>query len=245
MALNSVLTAIFNKYLGPYVENLDGSQLRLSLFTGNVTLKDLAIKPDALYSLLDLPIRVVAGSIGSINVSIPLSALRSKPTVVTLDSVYLLVAPWFDGKPVASSIIAAAKSKNALLATIEQHYIAAKLHSSGAQPAIQSDEQENKLFEGLIGTIIANLQVRITRVHVRYEHPLSIVPQPRGLDSVRSVIFGLSIAELAISTCNEKWVVEFVRRPGDTVFKLGSLQGVSVYLDSLLQVSPLSQLHYV
>lgn len=27
MVLESIVTALFNKYLGPYVENLDGSQL--------------------------------------------------------------------------------------------------------------------------------------------------------------------------------------------------------------------------
>ena len=44
-------------------------------------------------------------------------------------------------------------------------------------------------------------------------------------------MLGLSVAELSISTCNERWAVEFQRR-GDTVYKLGSLQGVSLYLDS-------------
>lgn len=44
-------------------------------------------------------------------------------------------------------------------------------------------------------------------------------------------MLGLSVAELSISTCNERWAVEFQRR-GDMVYKLGSLQGVSLYLDS-------------
>ena len=48
---------------------------------------------------------------------------------------------------------------------------------------------------------------------------------------VKSIIVGMCIAELSISTCNEKWAVEF-QRHGDTVYKLGKLQGVAVYLDS-------------
>ena len=139
------------------IENPFALLQRLSLFTGILTLKDLAIKPDALSSLLDLPVRVVAGSIGSISLTLPLAALRSKPTVLTVDEVYLLVSPWFATKPVESLIVAAAMAKNALLRTIEKHYITAKL-SAGAQKAAVPDE-DSKLFEGLLGTIIANIQV--------------------------------------------------------------------------------------
>ena len=53
----------------------------------------IVIKPDALETLLDLPLRVVAGTIGTIHLDIPLSALRSRPIVVQLDEVYLLAAP--------------------------------------------------------------------------------------------------------------------------------------------------------
>ena len=60
--LDSLFTTLFNTYLGPYVENLDGSQLRLKLFTGTLTLRNIVIRPDALETLLDLPLRVVAGT---------------------------------------------------------------------------------------------------------------------------------------------------------------------------------------
>ena len=130
----------------------------------------------------------MAGSIGSISVSIPLASLRSKPTIITIDEIYLLVAPCFDGKPVSSLIVAAAKAKNVLLNQIEKHYIAASL--GAPKGAIPTPDDDSKLFDGLIGTIIANLQISVTRVHIRYEHPLSIVPAPggRGLDQVRDIL---------------------------------------------------------
>ena len=186
--LESLVTSLFNKYLGPFVENLDGSQLvgchnetyccdvvgadstmtiifpcscfqRLSLLTGSITLKDLAIKPDAISTLLDLPVRVVSGSIGSISLNIPLASLRSKPTILTVDEIYLLVSPWFKGKALSSLIVTAAKLKNALLRTIEQHYITAKLGAVVQKGASVAPDDDSKLFEGLVGTIIANLQV--------------------------------------------------------------------------------------
>jgi vacuolar protein sorting-associated protein 13A/C len=43
-----VVTAILNKFLGSYIKNLDSSQLKLGIFGGDVALKDLEVKPDAL-----------------------------------------------------------------------------------------------------------------------------------------------------------------------------------------------------
>lgn len=109
--LEGLVTTLFNRFLGPYVENLDGSQLRLRLFSGKVTLTNVVVRADALSKLLDLPLRVVAGTIGCINVDLPLSSLRSKPIVVQLDEVYLLVAPDFHGKPFPHNVVEVAKRK--------------------------------------------------------------------------------------------------------------------------------------
>lgn len=118
----------------------------------------------------------MAGSIGSISISVPLASLRSKPTVITVDEIYLLVSPWYAGKPVPSLVIAAALAKNALLRTIEQHYISAKLGGGSAGAGSKSStaasaSEDSKLFEGLLGTIIANLQVRRGGARCMIQHP--------------------------------------------------------------------------
>ena len=109
--LESLLTSLFNKHLGPYVENLDGTQLRLKLFSGKLTLTNVTVRPDALARLLDLPLRVVAGTIGSIVVELPLRSLRSKPIVLLLDEVYILAAPDFAGRPFPHDRLAATRAK--------------------------------------------------------------------------------------------------------------------------------------
>ena len=46
-----------------------------------------------LQSVLELPIEVVAGSIGKISLKIPWSSLATNPVVVTLEDIYLVALP--------------------------------------------------------------------------------------------------------------------------------------------------------
>lgn len=58
-----------NKYLGTYLEGIDSQSLRISVFKGNVELRNLQLKPDALNDL-DLPIVVKAGLLGSLKLKV-------------------------------------------------------------------------------------------------------------------------------------------------------------------------------
>ena len=178
--LESVLTSILNQYLGKFVENLDGSQLKLGLFSGKLTLRNVAVRPDALSSLLDLPVRVIAGNIGTINLDIPLSALRSKPIVVQADEVYLLVSPQYSGATPVAGLVRTQKQKIESLSLIEKHFVVAQ--TTGAVNAIgntttsningitnnnqQSSDTTTQMYEGILTTAISNLQLRVTRIHI-------------------------------------------------------------------------------
>ena len=65
MVFESIVVDLLNKFLGDYVQNLDSSQLNLSIWKGNVTLKDLTLKESALQEL-NLPIRTISGSLGGL-----------------------------------------------------------------------------------------------------------------------------------------------------------------------------------
>lgn len=54
---------------GKYVNGLDADALRISVFAGDVVLKNLQLKPEALNSL-DLPITVKAGLLGSLKLKV-------------------------------------------------------------------------------------------------------------------------------------------------------------------------------
>ena len=54
-----------NNYLGKYVYGLDQQSLKISVFKGDVVLRNLKLKPEALADL-DLPITVKSGLVGSL-----------------------------------------------------------------------------------------------------------------------------------------------------------------------------------
>ena len=55
-----------------------------------------------------------------------------------------------------------------------------------------------------IGTIIENLQVKISNVHIRYEDDISIPSQP--------LVCGFSLDSLSAQSCDENWIPKFVCR---------------------------------
>lgn len=63
---------MLNKFLAPYVDNLNTDQLNISLFSGEVVLKGLKLKKEAL-DKFRLPVDVIEGE--SINLYHPLSNL--------------------------------------------------------------------------------------------------------------------------------------------------------------------------
>ena len=58
-----------NRYLGAYVKGLDPEALRISVFKGDLELRNLQLKPEALQKL-KLPITVKAGLLGSLKLKV-------------------------------------------------------------------------------------------------------------------------------------------------------------------------------
>lgn len=58
-----------NKYLGKYLTGLDADSLRISVWRGDVELRCLALKPEALQDL-ELPIAVKAGLLGKLTLKV-------------------------------------------------------------------------------------------------------------------------------------------------------------------------------
>jgi vacuolar protein sorting-associated protein 13A/C len=66
--------------------------LRISIYKGDVVLKNLQLKPEALDGL-DLPVTVRAGLLGSLTLKVPWSSLGTVPVEVKIDRLYLLASP--------------------------------------------------------------------------------------------------------------------------------------------------------
>lgn len=68
-----------NTYLGKYVYGLDPQSLKISVFKGDVVLRNLKLKPDALADL-DLPVTVKSGLLGSLTLKVRRPSCHEKLT---------------------------------------------------------------------------------------------------------------------------------------------------------------------
>ncbi|KAJ6350717.1 hypothetical protein OIU78_006785 [Salix suchowensis] len=88
---------LLRRYLGEYVHGLSVEALRISVWKGDVVLKDLNLKADALNSL-KLPVTVKAGFVGTITLKVPWKSLGKEPVVVLIDRVFILAHPAPDSR---------------------------------------------------------------------------------------------------------------------------------------------------
>ena len=64
--------------IGEYVDNLDSKHLNISVYSGEVDLKDLVLKR-TITEKIDLPIKLVLGRMKRLYIKVPWNALSSKP----------------------------------------------------------------------------------------------------------------------------------------------------------------------
>ncbi|KAL5700718.1 hypothetical protein ACHQM5_026131 [Ranunculus cassubicifolius] len=211
---------LLRKYLGEYVYGLSSEALRISVWKGDVVLKDLKLKAEALNSLR-LPVTVKAGFVGTITLKVPWKSLGKEPVIVLIDRVFVLAHPAPDGQTLKDED--REKLFNAKLQQIEEAETAtleAKARSkSGNQPSA------NSWLGSLIATIIGNLKITISNVHIRYEDSLSNPGHPFSS--------GVTLAKLAAVTMDEQGNETFDTSGAlDKLRKSLQLERLAVYHDS-------------
>ncbi|KAI5303434.1 hypothetical protein KEM56_007548, partial [Ascosphaera pollenicola] len=95
--LEGLVSTLLNRFLGMYVKNFDTTQLNIGIWSGDVKLRNLELRREAL-DQLHLPLNVIEGYLGELTLSIPWSNLRSKPVKVNIEDVFLLAAPRMDSE---------------------------------------------------------------------------------------------------------------------------------------------------
>ncbi|MEW5298732.1 MAG: hypothetical protein WDW36_001820 [Sanguina aurantia] len=167
-----------SKYLGQYVNGLDAESLKISVWRGDVELRNLSLKPEALQSL-DLPIRVKAGLLGRLTIKVPWTKLGKEPVIVEFDRVYVLAGPYSgEGKADAQSPEewAAGSEKSAQDGKMERvrasemdwiQELEAK--AGGKDGSGKPSSAPFTTLQSMIDPILGNLQLRLTNLHIRYE----------------------------------------------------------------------------
>ncbi|XP_049872672.1 intermembrane lipid transfer protein VPS13A-like isoform X2 [Pectinophora gossypiella] len=202
------VAGILNRVLGKYVQDLDTENLNVGIFSGNVNLTDLKLKPEALYEL-DLPIDVKIGTIGRVNLQIPWSGLYTQPVVIHIEDVLVLVGP-----AISNSYFDPEREK--------------RLSRAAKRKILQDLEAESEIlkgpqnfFENLFTAIVNNIQIYVRNVHVRYEDSISSKDGP--------LAGGLCLQSLSIETTNSKWKPSVTPANASTVYQMMRIESLSWY----------------
>ncbi|PAA77695.1 hypothetical protein BOX15_Mlig010693g5 [Macrostomum lignano] len=215
---------LINRALGDYVENLDASQLNLSIWRGDVRLENLNIKPNALEGL-EIPIEVKQGHLGRLVLKIPWKNLYTEPTVAEIDGLYILAVPIFGMKfdpEKERQFDFEAKMKK-----VRQY------EDNRARAALAANTKETVdlgFAEKMALQVIKNLQVKVRNVHIRYEDRVTCPDYP--------FTTGVCLESFSFQTTTAEWRPTTVRENVTQLFhKLLDLKCLSVYYNSLANMT--------
>ncbi|XP_066252738.1 intermembrane lipid transfer protein Vps13 isoform X1 [Euwallacea similis] len=212
MVFESVISQILNKALGEFVENLDGNQLNIGIWGGDVNLKDLVLKSSALESL-DLPIQTVYGKIGNLVLKVPWTSIYTKPTIVMIEDVYLLAEP---NQQVAYD----AQKEDKRLIEAKRKEIEKVENAKKAEKDKDTVPGDPTLVQKVIQQVIKNAQVYIKNIHIRYEDKVTHPGRPFAI--------GVTLAELIVESTDANWKKAIVEEV-DKIYKIVHLECLAVY----------------
>ena len=210
--LEGILASVISRLAGKYVDGIDKQAAEMSVWKGEIRLKKLALKSTALDDL-DLPVKLVFGSLQELQLDIPWKNLRSRPVVVKITGLYMVVRP--NNNPSTS----AEEQRERELAN--KRAAIAELDAAG--PENSDDTVPESFSSRLVTKILDNIQLEIRNVHIRYEDRVIHAEAPFN--------FGIMIGRLAAESTNSAWKPSFVENQ-KVLYKLCSLEGLSIYVNS-------------
>ncbi|CAG8531072.1 22393_t:CDS:10, partial [Racocetra persica] len=213
--LESLATTVLNRFLGDYVSNLEGKQLNIAIWKGDVVLRDLQLKKEAL-DKFNLPIDVLEGYLGELTLNIPWSNLKNKPVKVVINNVFLLAVPKAE-----SEYDPEEDEKRAQQVKQEQLANAELLHTAPSELAEEDDQKNQSFINKLVTKIVDNLQISINNIHIRYEDKLSDPGHPFAV--------GLTLSEFSAISTNSNWEPTFIEEETSSINKLIKLGSLAAY----------------
>lgn len=212
--LEDQVANLLQRYLGNYVRGLNKEALKISVWKGDVVLTNMQLKPEAL-NALKLPVKVKAGFLGSVKLKVPWSRLGQEPVLVSLDRIFLLAEP--STRVEGSSEDSVQEAKKSIVREMEMKLL---------ERAQQLKSEVNTSWLGsLISTIIGNLKLSITNIHIRYEDLESNPGHPFAM--------GLTLEKLVAVTTDDNGKETFITGGSlDRIQKSVELEQIALYLDS-------------
>ncbi|KAL3817950.1 hypothetical protein ACJIZ3_003855 [Penstemon smallii] len=216
--LEDQVAYLLQRYLGNYVRGLNKEALKISVWQGDVELTNMQLKPEAL-NALKLPVKVKAGFLGSVKLKVPWSKLGQDPVLVYLDRIFLLAEPATQVEGSTEDAVQEAK-KNRI------REMETKLLES---QQLLNSEMNKSWLGSLINTVIGNLKLSISNVHIRYEDLESNPGHPFAA--------GVTLDRLSAFTVDDNGKETFVTGGAlERLQKSVELDRMAIYLDS--DISP-------
>ncbi|OAG41339.1 hypothetical protein AYO21_04502 [Fonsecaea monophora] len=217
--LESLVANLLNRFLGMYVKNFDPKQLNVGIWSGDVKLRNLALRREAL-DQLHLPINVVEGHLGELTLSIPWSNLRGKPVKVNIEDVFLLAAPKEEDDYDPDE-----EDRRAVAVKLEKLESAELLKERNTEAMSPEEQQKSQSFtQSFVTAIVDNLQVSIKNVHIRYEDSIATPGHPFAV--------GFTLKEMSAVSTDADWQPTFIQSTSGTTHKLAVLNSLALYWNS-------------
>jgi len=217
--LEGLVAGLLNRFLGMYVKNFDPAQLKVGIWSGDVKLRDLQLRKEAL-DQLKLPINVVEGHLGLLTLVIPWSNLRGAPVQVFIEDVFLLASPKEEAEYDEEE-----EERRKQRLKMEKLDSAELLKERNQEGLSQEEQKKNQSFtQSLVTKIVDNVQVTIKNIHVRYEDSISAPGHPFAL--------GVTLEEFSAVSTDGEWKPTFIQKSNKASHKLATLGALAVYWDT-------------
>lgn len=214
--LEGLVAGLLNRFLGMYVKNFDPTQLKVGIWSGDVKLRNLQLRREAL-DQLKLPINVVEGHLGELTLVIPWSNLRGAPVKVFIEDVFLLASPKEEAEYDEEE-----EERRRQRLKMEKLDSAELLKERNREGMSQEEQKKTQSFtQSLVTKIVDNLQVTVKNIHVRYEDSISAPGHPFAL--------GLILEEFSAVSTDGQWKPTFIQDSDTTTHKLATLGALAVY----------------
>ncbi|KAK8078326.1 Vacuolar protein sorting-associated protein 13 [Apiospora saccharicola] len=214
--LEGLVAGLLNRFLGMYVKNFDPAQLKVGIWSGDVKLRNLELRKEAL-DQLKLPINVAAGHLGELTLVIPWSNLRGAPVKIFIEDVFLLASPKEE-----AAYDEEEEERRKLRIKMEKLDSAELLKERSQEGLSQEEQKKSQSFtESLVTKIVDNLQVTVKNIHVRYEDSISTPGHPFAL--------GITLEEFSAVSTDGEWKPTFIQNSNKTTHKLAKLGALAVY----------------
>ncbi|CBZ51235.1 hypothetical protein NCLIV_043020 [Neospora caninum Liverpool] len=229
--LEALVERLLSRYLALYVTGISRDKLSVAVWSGDVELEDLQLKPE-ISDLFGLPFRVVSGRLKRIRLSIPWSKLGSAPVCLEIEGVHVLLEP----KPIPEQtdeelITQLREAKKQQIDVVEQQLLEARSQLLKAADASSSSASEDRgVFFKFANKIVNSIQIDVRDIHIAFADP------------TRGFKIGVLLADCSVHNTDALWrrsvsdsAISRATGAPLVLYKACELNGLAVYCSLALR----------